>query len=95
MKFISEGKDGEMIMTAQETKQAMKECITKLNESDPNFLYVPGRVIHMFDLWSKTDYGEAEKQVEQEADEPIVDSDTSHCQRLQSKCTTAMEHRMF
>jgi hypothetical protein len=75
MKFISEGKDGEMIMTAQETKNAMKECIAKLNESDPDFLYVPGRVIHMFDLWSKTNYGETEQRVEQRANETTIDSE--------------------
>jgi hypothetical protein len=75
MKFIREGKDGEMIMTAQETKKAMKKCIAKLNESDPDFLYVPGRVIHMFDLWSKTNYGETEQRVEQKANETTIDSE--------------------
>ena len=71
MRFVSGGRDGKMIMSAEEIPKAMAECVEKLDARDPDFLYVPGRVIHMFDLWSKKDYEEAEKEVEMEADDVV------------------------
>lgn len=75
MRFVSEGKDGEMIMSANEIRVAMSECIEKLDASDPDFLYIPGRILHMYDLWSKGNYKEAEEEVEELADD---DDDDSH-----------------
>jgi len=69
MKFMSEGKDGKMIMNTDEIKVAMKECVEKLDVSDPDFLYVPGRVVHMYDLWAKKNYQQAEEEAEEEADD--------------------------
>lgn len=69
MKFVSEGKGGEMVMSIQEIQEAVEECIEKLDVSDPDFLYVPGRVVHMYNLWSKKDYEEAEKETENQAED--------------------------
>jgi len=57
LKKIAQGHDGELIMTPQEMRQGWEEASELVGLRDPNHLYVPGRVIHMYDLWSKPDYG--------------------------------------
>lgn len=49
--------DGAMLMTADEISEGLDEAISKVDLYDPDHLYVPGRVIQMYDLWSKEGYG--------------------------------------
>ena len=45
------------IMTIEEIRTAMADAYDKVDLLDPDHLYVPGKVVHMYDLWSKEDYG--------------------------------------
>lgn len=55
--MVTKGTDGDMLMTADEYKVALDEAIDSVELKDPNHLYVPGRVLHLYDLWSKNGYG--------------------------------------
>jgi hypothetical protein len=68
------GKDEELIMTEQEISDGFDETFDKVELRDPDHLYVPGRVIQMYDLWSKKDYG-AERQREKEEDDTALPVD--------------------
>jgi hypothetical protein len=52
-KLLTEGSDGEMLMTQQEIEAGMKTSTDKVKLVDPDHLYVAGKVLHMYDLWSK------------------------------------------
>ena len=54
-----DGKEGDPILTIEEIRKSMQDAYDKVELTDPDHLYVPGRVIHMYDLWSKEGYGEA------------------------------------
>lgn len=56
--LISGGKDGEMIMSPQEIREAVDNALDLVDIQDPDHLYVGGRVIHMYDLWTKENYGD-------------------------------------
>jgi hypothetical protein len=43
----------EMIVSVDEIKNAMNEAFSRVDLRDPDHLFVPGRVIHMYDLWTK------------------------------------------
>jgi len=55
---MSNGDDGkggvEMFMTADEIRSGVDAAAEKVDLRDPDHLYVPGRVLLMYDLWSKT-----------------------------------------
>jgi Lipase (class 3) len=45
--------DTEMIVSIDEIKDGLYEAFKKVELRDPDHLYVPGRVIHLYDLWTK------------------------------------------
>jgi hypothetical protein len=48
----------EPFMTIEEVRSTMLDAYAKVDLKDPDHLYVPGKVIHMYDLWSKEGYGQ-------------------------------------
>ena len=50
---IKEGKDGDMLMDADDISLKIDNAIKKEELQDPDHLYVPGKVIVMYDLWEK------------------------------------------
>lgn len=76
MRFMSDEKNSGMVMNATEITQAMTECIKKLDVLDPDFLYVPGRILHMYDLWSKKSCKEAEEEKEKQVKDVELEDET-------------------
>ena len=59
LKMLSSSKkDGDMIMSADEIREAVDNAFDIVDLEDPDHLYVAGRVIHMYDLWTKENYGD-------------------------------------
>ena len=50
--------DSEMVMSLDEIVQGLNQAFDKVGLRDPDHLYVPGKVIHMYDMWSKENYGQ-------------------------------------
>jgi hypothetical protein len=61
-----------MIMTAEEVRTAMEDAFAKVELRDPDHLYVPGRVVHMYDLWNKQDSEKAKNSAKEGADQVAV-----------------------
>ena len=64
LKKIREGKDGQLLMSADKVIFKLDKAIPKEGVDDPDHLYVPGKVILMYDLWEKEESehtGESEK----------------------------------
>ena len=57
-------KDSDMVMSMDEMTEGLSKVFEKVELRDPDHLYVPGKVMHMYDLWSKTDYDIVEDAVE-------------------------------
>jgi hypothetical protein len=53
-----------MVMSMDEMTEGLSKAFEKVELRDPDHLYVPGKVMHMYDLWSKTDYDIVEDAVE-------------------------------
>ena len=62
---IREGKDGEMIMSANEITSELDSALEKVELDDPDHLYVPGKVVVMYDLWEKQQQREEEGEREE------------------------------
>ena len=52
-KKLGEGKNGDLIMTADELTVAVNASITKVGLDDPNHLYVAGNVYLLYDDWEE------------------------------------------
>lgn len=50
---IREGTDGEMLMSADEFISELDNALERVELNDFDHLYVPGRVVVMYDLWEK------------------------------------------
>uniref|UniRef100_A0A7S2UFL9 sn-1-specific diacylglycerol lipase n=1 Tax=Attheya septentrionalis TaxID=420275 RepID=A0A7S2UFL9_9STRA len=48
---LSQGTEGECILTLEEARVAMTQALETVEVSDPDHLYVPGRVIMMYETW--------------------------------------------
>jgi hypothetical protein len=48
---LSQGTEGECILTLEEARAAMAQALETVEISDPDHLYVPGRVIMMYETW--------------------------------------------
>jgi Lipase (class 3) len=57
LKWLMKGKHEEMIFKPEEIKETLDEALDKAKLDDPDHLFVGGRVVHMFDEWTKKDYG--------------------------------------
>lgn len=68
MKMLTQGKDGEMIMSEKELREGLRDAFDTVELKDPDHLYVPGKVIHMYDMWSKEGYGKVEDELEDETE---------------------------
>ena len=54
LKKLSMGSKGDMLMTADEVRDAMEAAHYKVELRHPDHLYVPGRVLLMYESWSET-----------------------------------------
>jgi pimeloyl-ACP methyl ester carboxylesterase len=59
--------DDEMIMDVEEIRREMNAINDRIELRDPDHLYCPGRVIQMYDLWSKDGNREVEEKIEDES----------------------------
>ena len=82
MKLLSQGQDGEMIMTPDEIEKELGKAYEEVDVKDPDSLYVPGTVYQMYDLWSKPGYGEVTEEIDQKTTEDGV-----------HMTSTSIEHR--
>lgn len=67
IRMLTAGKDGTMLMTVEEVREMMEAAFEKVELRDPDHLYVPGRVIHLYDLWSKEGAVEADEKIAKKA----------------------------
>lgn len=75
LKSFTEGINGTMVMSSHEIKKGWKTSIELVGVDDPDHLFVPGRVLHMYDLWSKPGYGLSKNSsVPEPADGLLLDS---------------------
>jgi len=58
IKRLMEGNKGKMLLTAEEFKEGLDQATEKVALRDPDHLYVPGTVYHMYDLWGTPEYKE-------------------------------------
>ena len=58
LRALSSGDKGEMLMSTDDIFETLKRTFDKVELEDPLHLYVPGRVFHMIDTWSKQGYGQ-------------------------------------
>jgi hypothetical protein len=73
VRMLTADKQGaNMIMTAEEVRTAMEDAFAKVELRDPDHLYVPGRVVHMYDLWNKQDSEKAKNSAKEGADQVAV-----------------------
>jgi hypothetical protein len=64
IKKLLKGKDSEMLLTADEVRTHTEDVFEKADPKHADHVYVPGRVIHMYDTWSKKDKVMNEKSKE-------------------------------
>jgi hypothetical protein len=76
LRQLKQGTDGDMLLSASEFTKAIDDAVEKIGWDDEEHLYVPGKVIIMYDLW--------EKEVEQDlteidfaADEAVITDGTA------------------
>jgi phosphoglycolate phosphatase-like HAD superfamily hydrolase len=67
VRMLTVDKDGTMLMTVEEVRDTMEAAFEKVELRDPDHLYVPGRVIHLYDLWSKQGAVEVEEKIAKKA----------------------------
>jgi len=51
MKKMKEGKDGEMLMSVDEIEKELDTALEETDLNDGDYLYVPGNVVMMYNLW--------------------------------------------
>jgi hypothetical protein len=59
---IREGIDGDMLMSADEVVSELERGIEKVDLKDKDHLYVPGKVVVLYDLWEKEEQKEQKRQ---------------------------------
>ena len=57
LKWLMRGSHTEMIMEPEQIRETINKAIEKADIDDPDHLFVGGRVVHMFDEWTKENYG--------------------------------------
>merc|ERR1712194_763972 len=63
---IREGTAGEMLMSADEVVSEINSALEREDLKDPDHLYVPGKVVLMYDLWEKEMGKEENRESEHE-----------------------------
>jgi hypothetical protein len=56
VRMLFDQTDESVLMTAEELRKDTNEAFEKVELRDPEHLYVPGKVLHLYDLWSKDGY---------------------------------------
>jgi hypothetical protein len=69
LRMLTTSQGGDMIMSAEEVGAAMDKAYEAVELRDPDHLYVPGKVIHMYDLWSKDEAAEVDAKLDEVARE--------------------------
>jgi len=57
LKMLANDKHAEKLMSVDEIMDGVAGALSKVEIDDPEHLYVGGRVIHMYDQWTKEGYG--------------------------------------
>jgi hypothetical protein len=65
LKMLAAVDKGKPIMTIEEVREAMGKAYANVEIDHQDCLYVPGRILHMYDLWSKEGYGKTQARVQQ------------------------------
>jgi hypothetical protein len=60
------------ILNGQDFEDELKKAQSKVKLRDPDHLYCPGKILHLFDYWSKKDYGE---KVDQDDEDGLMSSE--------------------
>ena len=66
MNKMKEGKDGEMLMSVDEIEKELDVALEETDLNDSDYLYVPGNVVMMYNLWEEQ---EKQQDTEDEDDE--------------------------
>jgi len=53
MNKMKEGKDGEMLMSVDEIEKELDTALEETDLNDSDYLYVPGNVVMMYNLWAQ------------------------------------------
>lgn len=61
LKMLTDDLDGQMLLAPDEIKAGMRAATEKVELRDPQHLYVAGKILHMYDLWSKTTTEDTDK----------------------------------
>lgn len=68
-------KDNDPVISVDEVMASWDQAFDKVELRDPDHLYVPGKVIQMYDLWAKQDCGNVDEAMNQELDEVVAMDD--------------------
>lgn len=74
IKMLAKGNKDETIMSAEQIQESITNALEKVDIDDPDHLYVAGRVIHMYDQWTKEGYGNKSDYECEEDESKIVDT---------------------
>jgi hypothetical protein len=93
IRMLTKGSDGQLLMTQDEIREGMRQSTQKVQLKDPDHLFVAGKVLHMYDLWSKkvspTDNDNTEGEVRTAERLRITDGTSSMLQYIE------MDERMI
>mmetsp|Transcript_6042 Transcript_6042/g.9475 ORF Transcript_6042/g.9475 Transcript_6042/m.9475 type:complete len:389 (-) Transcript_6042:138-1304(-) len=78
---MREGTDGEMLMSADEFVSELDSALERVDLEDPDHLYVPGKVVVMYDLWEKE---QRKQQDEKESQKDFTNTVKDWMQRLKN-----------
>lgn len=69
IRMMYRGPKGKMIISAEDMNQMFDDASEKVGVKDPEHLCIPGKVIHMFDLWAKAQ-DKKEKRKDDDKEDP-------------------------
>jgi hypothetical protein len=75
--------NSEMVMSLDEIMHGLNLAFEKVDLRDPDHLYVPGKVIHMYDMWSKENYGKVDESNVADETEPKAITPVRTAERAQ------------
>lgn len=74
IKMLTKDDHKDSIMNASEIQESINAAVEKMDVDDPEHLFVAGRVIHMYDQWTKEGYGNKSDYEDEEDESKIVDT---------------------
>ena len=74
IKRLAKGNKEETIMSAEQIQESITNALEKIDIEDSDHLYVAGKVVHMYDQWTKDGYGNKSEYEGEEDKSKIVDT---------------------